>query len=446
MKYLQIILSLGLAVSSQAAMGGGHNGAAGNSVPVGSVSAAEFEQLKANFVSLQTNFVDLASRFNALESENTRLRQGQVENQSAVAEIRSTQEASSRETWADRISIKGDFRYRYQNDDVDLDGINSRNRQRIRARPAVTARLPANIEVGFGLATGSDSPVSANQTIGGTGSSKDINLDLAYFSWGTPVEGLTVEAGKFKNEFVRAGGNGLLYDSDWRPEGAQLLYQRGLLFGNVLATYLEADGSDGRGEQFAWGAQAGIRTDVGPARLRAGASYFDIRVKGETCLLEADECFGNTPVADPNNPGDFLYANDFSLIEGFAELDFEFFGLPTQLFADYVVNDDADANDTGYAVGGRIGKVGSRGSWEAGYLWEDLEADAVLGVLTDSNFGGGGTDSKGHKMSAAYGLTDSSYVRMTYFLTERQDTNGLENGGEKFDVDILQLDLQFKYK
>lgn len=442
MKSLGIILVLSVALVGQFAVAGGHRGNADTPVAVTTISTADFEQLKANYV-------DLATRMNALEAENNRLRQGQQQNQDAVVQIRGVQEAGAGETWADRISLKGDFRYRYQNDDVDLAGVNSRNRQRVRARPAIVAKLPSNVEVGFGLATGSDDPVSSNQTLGDGGSSKGINLDLAYFSWGTPIEGLTVEAGKFKNEFVRAGGNGLLFDSDWRPEGVQVLYERGLFFGNVLGTYLEADGSGGDGEEFAWGAQAGLKTDVGPAKLRAGATYFDIGLEGDPCLFETDDCFGNTGVETAPGSGEFVYANDFTLIQGFAELDVDFLGLPSQIFADYVVNDDADNNDTGYAVGARLGKAKAKGTWQAGYLYQDLEADATLGLITDSDFAGGGTDGKGHKLSAAYAFTDASKVKLTYFITEKGD-NGIaaqqRNGGEDFDIDTLQLDFSFKYK
>jgi len=439
MKSLGIFLVLSLALGSQIAGAGAHQGKLDTPVAVTTISTADLEQLKSNYV-------DLATRMNALEAENNRLRQGQEQNQEAVVQIRGVQEAGAGETWADRISIKGDFRYRYQNDDVDLAGINSRNRQRVRARPAITAKLTDGLKVGFGIATGSDDPVSSNQTLGGGGSSKGINLDLAFVSWATPIEGLTLEAGKFKNEFVRAGGNGLLFDSDFRPEGVQLLYSRGIFFGNIQGSYLESAGSSGDGEEFEWGVQAGLNTDVGPVSVRAGAAYFHAGLEGDTCLFEADDCFGNTAVADPDNPGEFLYANDFDLYEGFAELDFSVFDLPSQIFADYVVNDDADNNDTGYAIGARLGKASARGSWQAGYLWQDLEADAVIGLITDSDFAGGGTDSKGHKFSAAYAITDQSKVKLTYFLTERQDSNGIENGGDSFDVDTLQLDFEFKYK
>ena len=79
-------------------------------------------------------------------------------------------------SWAERIRWEGDFRYRYEN--IDEEGKDGRNRSRIRARTHLEADLSPTLQVGIGLATGGDDPVSSNQTIGGGGSSKDIKLDL----------------------------------------------------------------------------------------------------------------------------------------------------------------------------------------------------------------------------------------------------------------------------
>jgi hypothetical protein len=166
MKRLGIALGLCLALACQAAVAGAHREAP---VAVTTVSADELAAIRSDLATL-------LQRVNQLEAENARLKQGQQQNQDAVVQIRGAQADTEGEDWTDRITLSGDFRYRYQNDDVDLAGVNSRNRQRIRARPAIEARLPANLKVGFGLATGSDDPVSSNQTLGGGGSSKDINL------------------------------------------------------------------------------------------------------------------------------------------------------------------------------------------------------------------------------------------------------------------------------
>jgi len=423
-------LGLFLALAAIGAPAVGAREARSAPAPATEVSAEEFAKLKNDFERLVQRFEDLAA-------ENARLREAQAQDRAAVASIQEKRESAG---WTENIRVKGDFRYRYENKDVDLPGRSDRNRQRVRARPAIIARLPARTEVGFGLATGGADPVSSNQTLGDGGSSKGIVLDLAYVKW-QPLDDLYLVAGKFKNEMQRTGGHGLLWDSDWRPEGLELLYRRGIFFGNALGTWLEADGSSGSGEIFAWGAQGGVDLPVGEGlKLKAGLSYYDIPVQGENCLFDAGDCFGNS--TDVN--GNYLF--DFEEFNAFAELGFSVLDLPAKFFVDYVKNDAASTNDSGYALGLKLGKAKQQGSWEAGYVYQDLEADAVLGLLTDSDFAGGGTDAKGHKLSAAYALTDAGKVKLTYFATERQDSNGVENGGKPYDVDTLQLDFSWKYK
>ena len=118
-------------------------------------------------------------------------------------------------SWAERLSWKGDFRYRYEN--IDQEGRDGRNRSRIRARTSLIGQVSDTVEVGVGLATGGDDPVSSNQTIGGGGSSKDVKLDLAYFNW-SGLENTNITGGKFSNFLIRPSKQGLMWDGDWRPE------------------------------------------------------------------------------------------------------------------------------------------------------------------------------------------------------------------------------------
>ena len=114
--------------------------------------------------------------------------------------------------------------------------------------------------------------------------------------------------------------------------------------------------------------------------------------------------------------------------------------MPLAVFVDYVVNDDADDEDTGYRAGFKLGKAGASGSWEVSYAYQDLEADAVFGLITDSDFGGGGTDAEGHIFGAAYGINKKWKVGFTYFVNEVD-----EAAGNKHDYDRLMIDTQFKY-
>ncbi len=327
--------------------------------------------------------------------------------------------------------------------------------------------------MGFGLATGGDDPVSSNQTLGGGGSSKAVQLDLAYVDWNF-AEGAQFSLGKFTNQFFRPGKNGLVWDSDWRPEGFDLNYKTSAFYFNGLGTWLEGDSNSDLGTKFSWGVQGGFTPEVGIAKLNLGASYFNIKSEGLNCYDapsndkggngEGRGCFGNTAVKSGTTilvPGDTgaVYVMNYAPAELYATVDFDT-DLPFGFFADYIQNLDAKPVpsgpsqgkklDTAYALGVYLGKSGGFNDWVVKLSYQDKDADAVLGLLTDSDFGGGGTDSKGWVGAVQYGLAKQSYIQLTYFDTERKDSNGVESGNpdtsNPFDVNTLQLDIQFKTK
>ena len=49
-------------------------------------------------------------------------------------------------------------------------------------------------------------------------------------------------------------------------------------------------------------------------------------------------------------------------------------------------------------AGATLGKAKDKGSWQFDYNYRDLEADAVVGAFSDSDFAGGGTGAEGHKL------------------------------------------------
>jgi hypothetical protein len=412
----QIALAAGLALASQSGLA--------------AVSDADFQALKEQVAALTRALTDMGQQ---LEAEKARAAQ-QPQATGAVAAVPAAAPAKPASSWTEKVTIAGDLRGRYEN--IDQEGNeDERNRSRIRARAGIVARPQDGLEVGFGLSTSQDNdPVSSNQTIGNGGSRKDIFMDLAYFNW-EATEGLNVHGGKFRNNVVRPGKHGLIWDGDLNPEGLGLNYVSGPFFANVLGTWIESDSNES--EAFGLGGQAGVNLALGDAaRLTAGAGYFNLNTAGKGALYNADDpdFYGNT--VDANG----FYAYDYQMIEGFAELAFQLVGQPASLFLDYVTNSDADDFDTGWALGAQLGAARAKGTWEASWTYQDLEADAVFGLWTDSDFGGGGTDNKGHVLRGAYALGDKTNVAFSYFINEIGD-----NAGEAEDYDRLQLDLNFKY-
>ncbi|MCZ7654551.1 MAG: putative porin [Rhodocyclaceae bacterium] len=61
-------------------------------------------------------------------------------------------------------------------------------------------------------------------------------------------------------------------------------------------------------------------------------------------------------------------------------------------------------------------------------------------MWTDSDFGGGGTDTRGHVIRGAYALTNSANMAFSYYINQVGKSRGNE-----VDYDRFQLDVNFKY-
>ena len=387
----------------------------------------EISMLREQLQALTSRLDQLESSNATLQKENQALQAAHVEQaEAAVAEAK---EAVSSVSWAESLRWKGDFRYRFEN--IAQEGKDDRNRSRIRARAALVADVYDDLEVGIGLASGSDDPVSSNQTLGGGGTTKDLNLDLAYFKW-SGLENTHIIGGKFKNELAPVGKNSLLWDSDWRPEGTSVVWDNGSFFANGIGTWLESDSR--RGDSFAWIAEAGFRMNLGEnGKFRAGLGAHSFDTRGRSSFFGDGDFFGNSSVGS-------VYRYNYEGIQAFAELGWKMFDLPALAYADYVQNQDADEFDTGYIVGVKLGSAKAKGTWDLGLAYEDLEADAALGLLTDSDFGGGGTDARGWIIKGSYALRKNVAGKFTYFINDIDGDLGTER-----DFERLMLDLSFKF-
>ena len=349
-----------------------------------------------------------------------------------VADHASIKNTHSDSSWTEAMRWKGDFRYRYES--FNIEDTPYRHRNRVRARAALIADITPTIEVGLGLASGGDDPVSSNQTLGGGGSTKEIRMDLAYFDW-SGLSNTHIVGGKFSNYIHKSGKNGLLWDGDWRPEGTGIKWDNGRIFANGLGTWIESDSK--KGQSFAYLTQAGFRIPIGDnARLTAGVGYHVFDTKGSGSFFGDDnDFFGNS-----FNPVTKTYLHNYEELELFADLSFELFGHPSQIFGNFVQNQAVNEFDTAFAMGFKYGQAKNKGQWEFGYVYQDLEADSVLGLLTDSDFGGGGTDSKGHVLKGSFAIYKNFNAKFTYFI------NDIDlKSGEPKDFNRLQLDLSFKY-
>ena len=400
-----------------------------------------------DFAAMRAQLKALSERLDRLEAENRELTAANADlmksNQKTTASVAMVSEKTDavaaevekqagKSSWADRMYWKGDFRYRYES--FDVEGKPDRDRNRIRARAALIADVTPTMQVGLGLASGGDDPVSSNQTLGGGGSTKDLRIDLAYFDY-SGWENTNIYGGKFSNFIYKPNKNQLLWDGDWRPEGTGFKWDNGTFFANGLGTWIESDSN--KDQSFAYLTQLGVKLPVGESmNFIAGLGYHNFQTAGNGSYFGDDnDFFGNS-----YDPSTNTYLHDYEELELFAELKFGLFDLPTVVYADYVQNQAVDENDTAYTFGFKIGDAKNKGDWYLGYLYKKVEADSVLGLLTDSDFGGGGTDSKGHVLKGSYAIHKNFNADATYFINDV----GLSSG-DPFDFKRLQLDLSFKY-
>ena len=233
------------------------------------------------------------------------------------------QRLPAEEEWWEATEIRGDLRYRHER--TDKEGSDVRNRHRVRLRVGLLTAVNSNLTAEVRLATGSTAPYTSDQSLTDSFSSKEINLDRAYFDWQPEsLKGMHLLGGKMANPLFT--GNGLVWDGDVTPEGLAVKYAAGGGGLRLLATaggfWVEERSSDDDTlvycGQFAVdmrGARVGIMTGVGIC------SYDNM--KGFPVLVDELKDFGNTAVPVSGADGEIshlVYANDYDQIEGFAEV------------------------------------------------------------------------------------------------------------------------------
>ena len=339
--------------------------------------------------------------------------------------------------WWENVLVKGDLRYRHEM--IKAGENETRNRHRIRARVGITGKVNDFANVGIQFATGSDDPVSTNQSLDNGFSTKNLMLDLAYLTMKpTFAEGLTVTAGKFKNPYFKPGKSELLWDSDLNPEGGVLNYTNQL--DNFDITVIGAglwieERSSGKDSWLGAGqAVLGFNFNEKKSGVKFGAGMFNyVNVKMYRPFYD-DDAFGNSI----DDYGTYMF--DYELTETYFEINHKFKDYSVTVMGDFVTNNAVDNLNSGWLVGIKAGKTKKPGTWDLRYNYREVERDAVIGTYTDSDFRGGGTDANGHEVGGGYQIADNMKFNVSYFINKI----GLEEN-EQTDFNRLQVDLQLKF-
>lgn len=357
--------------------------------------------------------------------------------------------------WYDSVKVKGDVRVRYediQEEKPDGTKVTDRQRDRYRVRLGAEAKVNANTKAVVGLSTTEDKdPVSSNQTMTDSASRKPAYFELAYIDWKLtdPAAEYTYASllgGKMKNPFINVGD--LVWDTDVNPEGAAL----NTSVGNEKVQFLLNGGYLWLKEYTSWltddiklyAGQGAIRVDVMPElQFTVGGTYYsyddlDGAMVKELNYKAEEKAFGNSTRKDvvDGKTTNVLYATGYNVAEAFVEVNAHV-GIPVRLSAQYVVNNDADDYNTGYLLGAAIGKAKNPRTYELAYTYAELEKDAVMGALTDSDRWGGGTDGKGHKIGGKYQINNNLQLGASYFINDK----AISDATKATDYNRVQVDL-----
>ena len=96
---------------------------------------------------------------------------------------------------------------------------------------------------------------------------------------------------------------------------------------------------------------------------------------------------------------------------------------------------DADALNVAHSYGVQLGYK----AWAFTWSYEEVQKDAVVGLFTDSDFGGGVTSSRGQVWSLAYKFTKKVTMQYTVYNNE----NAIDVAPTKYDRSHLDLSMTF---
>lgn len=333
-------------------------------------------------------------------------------------------------SWTDQVDFFGDFRLRYESIDEEFEV--ERNRMRFRGRFGFSATAIDNVKVVLRLATGGGNPVSTNQSFDDGFSTKDIGVDFAYVDWQIS-DALNFYGGKMKNPFFRPGGSSLVWDGDLTPEGLAINYSSGSVFAAVGGFSIEERSNSD--DSLLYVAQGGVRFPFGERNeLTVGAGY-----------IAYTNTIGNEAFYDGKAQGNTLDINDLYVFEYkntevFAQVDTNLADWPVQIYAHYAKNNEVGRENIAIAYGAKIGSSKDRGQAQFTWIYQDIEADSVMGTFNDSDFGGGENDAKGHLLKAKYGFSKKIFVSGAIFVNKVERFQGTEH-----DYNRIQLDLEIKF-
>jgi hypothetical protein len=367
--------------------------------------------------------------------------------------------------WIKKLKFTGDFRGRFEENNSENKAYIERDRFRYRVRVAAIITLLENFDVGLRLASGNPqttssgtlvggAPITANTDFSSLESRKFIWVDAAYAKWNAIKNDdttFTAIIGKMDNPFRLSN---MVWDYDIDPEGGALVFtqkvaQRHTL--SAIAAFFVLDelnqgvGSvpsiDAKDDPYVYGGQLLLDSKwCEHFETSLGVAVFDIANKNSlSSQVQPFYNSGNTRIAAT---GQLKY--NYNPVIGTASATYKIDNMPLyhgpfpiSLMGEYMDNPAVQNNNQAFRAGLTLGKAGKKCNWEISYRYQRLEADSWFDALVDDDNAAfyakgnsqligtgkssgmfGGTNVKGHLVTATYSFTDFLNFTFTYYLND----------------------------
>lgn len=362
----------------------------------------------------------------------------------------------------DDVEFYGDLRVRYEYFDNNDSADPETHRMRLRARLGSQVQFCNCALVDFRLASGSDDPVSTNQTLKDCFSTKDIRLDLAYLRLQLPICPTTeLHLGKMRNpSWEPRFLSPLVYDRDLNPEGIAVTMEQQLGCGAKLlglASFYIVD-EDTSIKDDPWMMDFLLRAEMEWNCINSQVAvgyYFTENLAQADCKA----FLGNYGQA---GAGPTAWIGDFAVLRLFGEIamtlsDCEPLCTPSivTLSAGYTHNFSDDYSIDGlsdernsWTLQLQYGKAKTPHSWQSAIQYKSLGADSVIDAFTDSDWGRGGSNRKGWVIHGKYAICSWWTVEAKGFFTRRMTDRGIgrrEIVSDGKNLTRVQVDTQVRF-
>ena len=335
----------------------------------------------------------------------------------------SSSESAEEMSWAERLTISGDFRSRYEG--FYKSGQATRNRGRFRLRLRLDAKINEDTDFYLQVASGDPgTPASTNQTLKGFFQPKPFNLDRAYIAYNPrAAEAITLGIGKFPTPIMRTQ---MTFDDDLNFEGGweQVSWQPQEHIDIDLVAIQTAVNEVARGaDAYMLGGYGAASFKFGANSLQVSAANYMWRNTDQIAVAQASGQLTSilTNRVIRNSDGFTTnFASEFNVVDVIAEatLTTPHRGYPLRLLVDYAVNTRATTSqNNGFWIEAAYGDPGPVGSWGATYTTGWIEQDVTPSAFVFSDMPG--TNIRLNMIETSYVVKSGFRLDVTLHLTKR---------------------------